>query len=61
MHAYTHTHTHINPWIHKFVMARVGCGISHKDPENTDKCSNNKTKATQKQNEIKGKNTFKVL
>jgi hypothetical protein len=25
---YTHTHT---PWIHKFVIATVGRGISHKD------------------------------
>jgi hypothetical protein len=30
-------------------MATVGCGISHKDTNNTDKFSNNKTKTTQKQ------------
>jgi hypothetical protein len=29
-------------------MATVGCGISHKDTKQTDKCSNNKTKTTQK-------------
>jgi hypothetical protein len=32
-------------------MATKGCGISHKDKNHTDKCSNNKTKTTQKQNE----------
>jgi hypothetical protein len=30
-------------------MATVRCGISHKDTKHTDKCSNNKTKTTQKQ------------
>jgi len=26
------THAHIRiPWIYKFVMVRMGCGISHKD------------------------------
>jgi hypothetical protein len=38
---HTYIHTYI-PWIHKFVMATVGCGISHKDTKQTDKCSNNK-------------------
>jgi hypothetical protein len=32
-------------------MATVGCGISHKDAKRTDKCSNNKTKTTQKQSD----------
>jgi hypothetical protein len=32
-------------------MATVGCGISHKNTKRTDKCSNNKTKTTQKQND----------
>jgi hypothetical protein len=35
------------PWILKFVMAMVGCGISHEDTKHTYKCSNNKTKTTQ--------------
>jgi hypothetical protein len=39
------------PWIHKFVMATIGCGISHKNTKHTDKCSNNKTKTTQKPND----------
>jgi hypothetical protein len=39
------------PWIHKYVMVRVGCGISHKDTKHRDKCSNDKTKTTQKQND----------
>jgi hypothetical protein len=39
-HLPTYTHTHI-PWIRKFVMARIGCGISHKGTKHTDKCSNN--------------------
>jgi hypothetical protein len=30
-------------------MAEIRCGISHKDIEHIDKCSNNKTKTTQKQ------------
>jgi hypothetical protein len=30
------------PWIHKFVMATTGCGISHKDTKHADKFSNNK-------------------
>jgi hypothetical protein len=37
------------PWIHKFVMATLGCGISHKDTKYADKCSNRKTKTTQEQ------------
>jgi hypothetical protein len=28
-------------------MATIECGISHKDTKHTDKCRNNKTKATQ--------------
>jgi hypothetical protein len=28
----------------------TGCGISHEDIKHMDKCSNNKTKTTQKQN-----------
>jgi hypothetical protein len=36
-------HTTI-PWIHKFVIATVGCGISQKDIKHTDKCSINKNK-----------------
>jgi len=28
IHAYTHTHI---PWIHKFVTATIGCGISHEN------------------------------
>jgi len=47
---YKHTHTHV-PWIRKFVIATIGCGISHKNTKLTDKCSNNKTKTTQKQND----------
>jgi hypothetical protein len=43
-----HAHAHI-PWIHKFVMATIGCGISHKVTKHTDKCRNNKTKTTQEQ------------
>jgi hypothetical protein len=49
-------------WIHKFVIARVECGIRHKGTEHADKCSNNKTKTTQKQNdEIIDKYIFKML
>jgi hypothetical protein len=45
-----------------FVMATVGCGINHKDEKRTDKCSNNKTKTTQKQNdETTDKYLFKIL
>jgi hypothetical protein len=28
-------------------MAKIGCGISHKDTKHTDKSSNNKTKTAQ--------------
>jgi hypothetical protein len=43
-------------------MATTGCGISHKDKKSIDKCSNNKTKTTQKQNdETTGKHFFKIL
>jgi len=52
IHTHTHTHTcastHIFHESIKFVIATEGCGISHKDTEHTDKCSNNKTKTTQK-------------
>jgi hypothetical protein len=45
-------------------MATIGCGISHKDTKHTDKCSNNKTKTTQKQNDeatdIPFQNTIKI-
>jgi hypothetical protein len=44
----SYTHSFI-PWIHKFVIAAIGCGIIHKYTKHTDKCSNNKTKTTQKQ------------
>jgi hypothetical protein len=47
---HTHTHTHI-PWICKVVMATIACEISHKDTKLMDKCNNNKTKTTQKQND----------
>jgi hypothetical protein len=33
-----------------FLMATVGCGISHKDTKHRDKWNNKKTKTTQKQN-----------
>jgi hypothetical protein len=39
-------------------MATIGCGISHKDTKHTNKCSNNKTKAKQKQND---KTTYKYF
>jgi len=39
------------PWIHKYVIATVGRGINRKDTKHTDKCSNNKTKTTQKPND----------
>jgi hypothetical protein len=42
-------------------MATIGCGISHKDTKHSDKCSNNKTKTTQKQNKITDKYFFKIL
>jgi hypothetical protein len=50
------------PWICKFVMATIGWGISHKDTKHIDKCSNNKTKTIQKQNdETTDKYFFKIL
>jgi hypothetical protein len=33
----------------------VGCGISYKDTKHTDKCSNNKTKTQEQNNETAGK------
>jgi hypothetical protein len=43
-------------------MATVGCGMCLKDRKETDKCSNNKTKTIQKQNdEMTGKYFFKIL
>jgi hypothetical protein len=59
----THTFTHtFIPWIRKFVIAAIGCGISYKDTKHTDKCSNNKTKITLKQNyETIDKYIFKIL
>jgi hypothetical protein len=57
----SYIHTYI-PWIHKFVMATIGHGISHKDTKHTDKCSNNKTKTKQKQNDkTTDKYVFKIL
>jgi hypothetical protein len=42
-------------------MTAIGCGIYHEDTKHTDKCSNNKTKATQKQNdETTDKYFFKI-
>jgi hypothetical protein len=65
MHTYIntdiHTHTYI-PWIHKLVMATVGCGICLKDTKQTDKCSNKKTKTTWNQNDkMTDKYFFKIL
>jgi hypothetical protein len=61
VHTHVHACTHI-PWIPKFVIAPTGCGISHKDTKHTDKCSNNKTQATQKQNnDTTDKHFFKIL
>jgi len=58
---HTHTHTYF-PWILKFVMATMGSGVSHNDTKHTDKCSNYKTKTTQKQNDkITDKYFFKIL
>jgi hypothetical protein len=49
-HECTNTHTYAyTPWIHKFVTPKIVCGISQ-DTKHTEKCSNNKTKTTQKQN-----------
>jgi len=61
-----HSHTHIHSfilWIHKFVVATVGCGVNHKDTKHTDECSNNRTtQTTQKQyDEITDKYVFKIL
>jgi hypothetical protein len=39
-------------------MAKIGCRISHEDTKHTDKCSNNKTKTTQKQYDKPQTNTF---
>jgi hypothetical protein len=49
------------PWIYKFVIVTIGCEISYKDTKHTDKCSNNKTKTTQKQNETVDKYFFQNL
>jgi hypothetical protein len=38
--------------MHKFVIATIGCGISCEVTKHADKCSNNKTKTTQKQNDL---------
>jgi len=63
MRAHTHTHTHTYvPWIHKFVMAIIGCGISHKYTKHKDKCSDNKIKTTEKlYDETTDKYFFKIL
>jgi hypothetical protein len=43
-------------------MVTVGCGITHKDTKHTDKCSNNRTKTTQKQyDETIDKYFYKIL
>jgi hypothetical protein len=43
-------------------MARIGCGISHKNTKHTDKCRNSKTKTIQEQNdENTYKHFFKIL
>jgi len=44
-HTFMHmcTHTFVPTFIRKFVIATIGCGISHKDTKHPDKCSNNKT------------------
>jgi hypothetical protein len=43
-------------------MATVGCGISNKNTKYADKCSNNKAKTTEKQNdETVDKCFFKIL
>jgi hypothetical protein len=61
MYVCTYIHAYIHLWIHKFVIAIVRCGISHEDKK-IDKCSNNKTKTTQKQNdETIDKYFFKIL
>jgi hypothetical protein len=57
---HTYIHTYI-PSIHKFVMATMGCGISHKGTKHADKCSNNKTKTTQEQNDEIAYTFFKIL
>jgi hypothetical protein len=50
------------PWIPKFVMAKIGCGISHEDTKYTDKCSNSETKTTQGQyDETTDKYFFEIL
>jgi hypothetical protein len=42
-------------------MATIGYGVSHKDTKYKDKCSNNKTKTTQKENdETTDKYFFKI-
>jgi hypothetical protein len=38
-------------------MATIRCGVSHKDTKHEDKCSNNRTKTTQNQND-ETTNTF---
>jgi hypothetical protein len=43
-------------------MATIICGISHKCTKHTDKCSSNKRKTTQKQNDkTTDKYFFKIL
>jgi len=41
------------------VMAKILCGISHKDIKHTHKCCNNKTKK-QKNNKNSNKYSFKI-
>jgi hypothetical protein len=57
----THTHTSVHAcisWIHKFVMATIGCVISHKNTKHMDKCSNNKTEKQRKKMTKPQTNTF---
>jgi hypothetical protein len=57
MNTHRYTQTYI-PWIHEFAMAKIGCGISHKDAKNTDKYSNNKTENTESKTTKPQANTF---
>jgi hypothetical protein len=34
------------PWIHKFVMATIGCGISHEDTKHTDNAATKQKQRT---------------
>jgi hypothetical protein len=43
------------PWIHKFVIAKIGCGISHKDTKHTVKSSSSSSSKQQQQQQNKTK------